>query len=146
VGEGKTGSTMSGWMRFVVAVLATWRVTHLLASEDGPADLIVKFRRLLGHSLAGQLMDCFYCLSLWIAAPAALFISLRLTEWLFSWLAISGGACLLERMVKEPVDIQPMPPPAEGDTHDVLWSEAYTAQGKPDTKIDREHTPELPRE
>lgn len=114
------GSTMSLWLRFVLAVLATWRVTHLLASEDGPADLIFRFRALLGQSLAGELMDCFNCLSLWIAAPAALFVSLRPIEWLFSWLALSGGACLLERMVKEPVMIQPAPRPAEGDINHVL--------------------------
>ncbi|MFZ0662899.1 MAG: DUF1360 domain-containing protein [Acidobacteriaceae bacterium] len=111
---------MSLWLRFVLAVLATWRVTHLLASEDGPADLIFRFRALLGQSLAGELMDCFNCLSLWIAAPAALFVSLRPIEWLFSWLALSGGACLLERMVKEPVMIQPAPRPAEGDINHVL--------------------------
>jgi hypothetical protein len=31
-------------LKFVLAVLATWRVTHLLASEDGPADIIVRYR------------------------------------------------------------------------------------------------------
>ena len=54
-------------LRLVLAVLATWRVTHLLASEDGPADIIVRFRALFGQSVAGKLMDCFNCLSLWIA-------------------------------------------------------------------------------
>ena len=68
-------------LRIVLAVLATWRVTHLLASEDGPADIIVRFRRLLGQSPLGTLMDCFNCLSLWVAAPAALFISRRPVEW-----------------------------------------------------------------
>ncbi len=109
--------------RFVLAVLATWRVTHLLASEDGPADIIVRFRVLLGQSIVGKLMDCFNCLSLWIAALAALFVSRRPLEWLFCWLALSGGACLLERWGQEPVVIQPMSQPAEGDTHDVLRSE-----------------------
>lgn len=112
-------------IRFVLAVLATWRVTHLLASEDGPAGLIVRFRALLGRSVAGKLMDCFNCLSIWIAAPAALFVSLKPLEWLFCWLALSGGACLLERMVNEPVVIQPMPQPAEGDFNHVLRSETY---------------------
>src|ERR1700688_2984199 len=107
-------------LRFVLAVLATWRVTHLLASEDGPADLIFRFRRLLGQSIFGKLMDCFNCLSLWIAAPAALFVSRTPVEWLLSWLALSGGACLLEGMTKDPVVIQPMPPSAEGDRNDVL--------------------------
>jgi hypothetical protein len=110
-------------MPFLLAVLATWRVTHLLANEDGPADLIFRFRRLLGQSLAGSLMDCFNCLSLWIAAPAALFVTRRPLEWLFSWLALSGAACLLERLGHEPVVIQPLPKPAEGDIDNVLRPE-----------------------
>jgi hypothetical protein len=116
-------------LKFVLAVLATWRVTHLLANEDGPADIIVRFRVLLGNSLAGKMMDCFNCLSIWIAAPAALFVSLKPVEWLMSWLALSGGACLLERLVREPVAMQPMPQPAERDFDDVLRSETLTVQG-----------------
>jgi Protein of unknown function (DUF1360) len=116
---------MSWWIRFVLAVLATWRVTHLLASEDGPADIIVRFRALLGESIVGKLMDCFNCLSLWIAALAALFVSRRPVEWLFCWLALSGGACLLERMGQESVVIQPMSQPSEGDINNVLWPETH---------------------
>jgi hypothetical protein len=55
--------------RFVLAALATWRVTHLLVEEDGPADIVVRLRRRAGASLAGNLMDCFYCMSVWVAAP-----------------------------------------------------------------------------
>ena len=54
-------SEMSFWIRFVLAVLTTWRVTHLLASEDSPADLIARIRVRLGQSLAGKLLDCFNC-------------------------------------------------------------------------------------
>jgi len=111
--------------RFVLAVLATWRVTHLLANEDGPADVIVRFRALLGQSIFGQLMDCFNCLSLWIAAPAALFVSRRPVEWVVCWLALSGGACLLQRLGQEPVVIQRLSQPGEGDTDDVLRSETF---------------------
>jgi len=98
------------WARFVLAVLATWRVTHLLGSEDGPADLIARFRARLGRGFAGKLMDCFNCLSLWVAAPAGLFVSRKTWEWLFAWLALSGAACLLERLGGEPVIIQPAQP------------------------------------
>jgi hypothetical protein len=114
---------MNFWVKFALAVLATWRVTHLLASEDGPADVIVRFRAVLGQSIVGKLMDCFNCLSLWIAAPAALFVSQRPLEWVFCWLALSGGACLLERLGHEPVVIQPISQLAEGDINDVLRPE-----------------------
>jgi hypothetical protein len=95
------------WGRFLLAVLATWRVTHLLGSEDGPGDILVRLRVRLGHSFAGKLMDCFNCLSVWVAAPAALFVSLKPVDWFLSWLALSGGACLLERLGHDPVIIQP---------------------------------------
>jgi hypothetical protein len=110
-------------IRFVLAVLATWRVTHLLASEDGPADIMVRFRALLGQSIVGKLMDCFNCLSLWVAALAAPFVSRRPLEWVLCWLALSGGACLLERIGHEPVVIQRLSQPAERDISDVLRPE-----------------------
>ena len=114
-------------LRFLLAVLATWRVTHLLASEDGPGDIIFRFRRWLGQSPAGKLMDCFNCLSLWVAAPMALFVSRQPTEWLMSWLAISGGACLLDRLGREPVIVQPGLQPSQGDLNHVLWPETSGA-------------------
>jgi hypothetical protein len=123
-------------LRFAVAVLATWRVTHLLASEDGPADIIVRLRRRVGRSLAGQAMDCFHCLSLWTAAPLALFVSRRPMEWLLSWLAISGAACLLERLGHEPVVIQQLPEASEtseGETEHVLWTETRGREDRPDS-------------
>jgi Protein of unknown function (DUF1360) len=126
------------WARLLLAVLATWRVTHLLANEDGPADIIVKFRKLLGQSLAGQLMDCFNCLSLWIAAAAALFVSRRPLEWLMSWLAVSGAACLLERLGREPVVIQPQSEISEGDLDHVLWTEPHGNEGRPDARLENQ--------
>jgi hypothetical protein len=113
-------------MPFVLAVLATWRLTHLLASEDGPLDVIVRFRAWLGQSMAGQLMDCFNCLSLWIAAPAALVVSREPLEWMVCWLAVSGAACLLERLGSQAVVIQ-------GDSNDVLRSETISAGTPSDT-------------
>ncbi len=114
-------------LSLVLAVLATWRVTHLLASEDGPGDVIFRLRRWLGESVLGALMDCFNCISLWIAIPFALFVSRQPLEWPVVWLAISGGACLLERMVREPVPAQPVPRSVQGDLDHVLWTETRTA-------------------
>jgi len=116
--------------RFALAVLATWRVTHLLANEDGPADLVFRFRKLLARSWAGKLMDCFNCLSIWIAAPAALYVSLEPVEWCFVWLGLSGGACLLEALAREPVVFEPMRPSEEGESSNVLWSETLGSDAR----------------
>lgn len=111
------------FFRLTLAVLAVWRVTHLLASEDGPADIIVRCRVWLGRSWVGKLMDCFNCLSLWIAAPVALFVSRDWPGWLMSWLAISGGACLLERVGRAPVVFEPLPESEGEEANHVLRSE-----------------------
>jgi hypothetical protein len=86
----------SPWFRLIVSVLATWRVAHLVSREDGPFDVIVKLRVRAGSGFAGRLMDCPYCLSLWIAMPFALILSGSVLLWIAAWLAISGGASLLE--------------------------------------------------
>ena len=117
--EAFVGSKDDFSMQFILAVLATWRVTNLLANEDGPADIIVRVRSRLGHGILGSLMDCFECISLWVAAPAALLLSRHPLMWVVSWLAISGGACLLQRLGEKPVVIERGPQPPEGDD-DVL--------------------------
>ena len=105
--------------QFFVAVLATWRVTHLLANEDGPADVVFRARRWLGDGFIGGLMDCFNCMSVWVAAPLALFVSTNPLVWLVTWLALSGAACLLERLGGAPAGGAPNMAPKEG-SDDVL--------------------------
>ena len=86
----------------VAGVLAVWRITHLLALEDGPFDAVLRLRRALGDSGLGHLMDCFYCLSLWVGLAVAVGIEAldaapALGATLLLWPALSGGALLLQR-------------------------------------------------
>ncbi|HVT95718.1 MAG TPA: DUF1360 domain-containing protein [Bryobacteraceae bacterium] len=98
------------WTAFLAAVLAVWRVTHLLWGEDGPFDLFVRLRKFAGAGFFGRLLDCFYCLSLWIAAPLAVALASSWLARIVLWFGLSGGAILLERFSR------PSPPPAR-------WSE-----------------------
>jgi hypothetical protein len=97
------------WPRFLIAALTVWRITHLVVLEDGPGNVLLHMRRLLKRSPARKLADCFYCMSLWVAMPLALWLSTRLLLWLIVWIALSGAACLLERIGQPPVIIQPLP-------------------------------------
>jgi hypothetical protein len=83
--------------RLLLGVLCVWRITHLFQAEDGPWDIVVRIRRAAGDSLLGRLLDCFYCLSLWVALPLAWVIGQTMSERVLMWLAFSGGAILLER-------------------------------------------------
>jgi len=88
-------------MRFVLASLGTWRVTHLLAQEDGPGDAVFRIRVRAGSGPVGELMDCFFCLSFWVAGPFAVIVAPRRNEVPLTWIALSGAACLLERLVPD---------------------------------------------
>jgi hypothetical protein len=90
---------LSFWSLFALSALATWRVAHLIAREDGPADVVFRVRLALGQGLLAQAMDCFHCVALWVAAPLALVIADSLTTWLAAWLALAGAASLAERLV-----------------------------------------------
>ena len=80
-----------------LGILAVWRIAHLLNAEDGPADAFVRLRRFAGSGFWGELLDCFYCLTAWLAVPFALLLGDDWTERLLLWPALSGGAILLER-------------------------------------------------
>ncbi len=84
-------------LRFVLCCLATWRLTHMIVSEDGPWDVIVRMRAWFGDSVAGRAMDCFYCISLWVAILFAFMVGHGIVNWFLTWLAISGAASLLEQ-------------------------------------------------
>ena len=88
-------------MRFywlVLGILSVWRVTHLFNAEDGPWNLLVRLRQRAGTGFWAGLLDCFYCLSLWIAAPLAYVIGKQWRERLLLWPALSAGSILLERL------------------------------------------------
>jgi hypothetical protein len=101
-------------MGFALFAVATWRVTHLLVEEDGPADVVLRLRRAAGAHALGQAMDCFFCASLWVALPFAVELTREpapgapwwrtgasrrgiSAERVATWCALSGAACLLER-------------------------------------------------
>jgi uncharacterized protein DUF1360 len=94
----------------ILGILGVWRVTHLLAAEDGPWDAIARIRLRLGHGVWGRLLDCFYCLSLWIAAAFAWTLGASVKESLLLWLAMSGGAILLERATAQRAPREPREP------------------------------------
>jgi hypothetical protein len=87
---------------FIAAVLAVWRVTHLIVVEDGPWDLLGRLRRIGERVGLERLVNCFLCCSVWVAVPFALLLT---REWKVVAVvlpALSGGAILLERLTREP--------------------------------------------
>ena len=92
--------------RFLLAALAVWRLTHLLSKEDGPWALALRLRRALNGLLGGELISCFYCLTVWMAIPFVFFLEGTAVERIVVWLALSGAASLLERTTGDSLDIR----------------------------------------
>jgi hypothetical protein len=81
---------------FVLGVLAVWRVTHLLHLEHGPWGAVAGVRAASARLGLGEVFQCFYCLSLWVAMPAAWWLGRTWPERVIAWLACSAGAILIE--------------------------------------------------
>jgi hypothetical protein len=95
--------------RFVLALLTVWRITHLLQAEDGPWDVVVHLRMAAGNGFWGKLLDCFYCLSVWMAAPLAFLLGESWWERALLWPSLSAGASLLEQATNPALRIPPAP-------------------------------------
>ena len=109
--------------RLAVGILVVWRITHLLQAEDGPWDIVVRLRRRAGDGFCGKLLDCFYCLSLWVAFPVALGLGHGWADRLLLWPALSGGAILLERATAPAAQVAPpvyYEEPPKGEKEDGL--------------------------
>src|SRR3990167_9149620 len=66
-----------GWVILLVLALSTWRITSLLVNEDGPRNILVKFRYFTGvrfdeHSepyglnVVADALTCVWCTSPYI--------------------------------------------------------------------------------
>ena len=87
-------------IEFILCTLAVWRLSYLFSQEDGPFNLVIKLRKLLGHGFLGDMLDCFYCVSLWISIPFAVLIGSGWLEWIVVWLALSGAASIIFRVTE----------------------------------------------
>ena len=108
----------------VIGILGVWRVTHLIAVEDGPWRLFARLRHIAAGGQWGTLLGCFYCLSLWVAALFALAMAGGKGEIAGLWLALSGGAVVLERLTSSLGSASSEPPALfheeEGETDGLL--------------------------
>lgn len=91
---------------FIIAALATFRISHMIADEEGPGlpwgtkeqrkkGMFVRMHeRFPATDWVGRGLECIMCLSVWIALPFAAYIDWSWTTPL-TWLALSAVTVLL---------------------------------------------------
>lgn len=79
---------------FILASLFTFRLSYMLAEEDGP---FCVFDRLRVATRKIELLDCAFCVSVWVALLPALLIA---DGWFTAivWLAISASSMFMYRL------------------------------------------------
>jgi hypothetical protein len=109
------GDAGGRWYWLALGVLAVWRITHLLHAEHGPWGLLARGRAAAARLGLGEGVACFYCLSVWTAAPVAYWLAAGWPGRLVTWLGLSAGAILIEvRWLGGPAPTHSLEEPSDG--------------------------------
>jgi len=92
---------MSLELRIVLAVLAVFRLAQLLALDDGPFDVFERLRRS-GHAQWRKLVNCPYCLGVWLSAGVVPLIvwDHPVSDIVLLALGVAGGQALIESIAE----------------------------------------------
>ena len=100
-------------MNYLIAILAVYRISGLLATDYGPFDLLEKFREKIGVKVSdtgdvygtnglARMVICPRCNSMWaglVVTGIILVIGWDLATWLFLPLALSGATVAIMEIV-----------------------------------------------
>lgn len=100
-------------MLFILLALATFRLSHMIAMEEGPWHIFERIHILLGaksditgqrwtagQNVLAKLLSCPLCLSVWVGIVlAVVFIRGPVLDVLLVAVAVSGASCALEMLV-----------------------------------------------
>ena len=92
-----------------MSILATYRLAQFIAYDDAPFGLMYKARNYFGRKAANsknygfwwsiaEMINCPFCLGLWIALLIALIVNGFQPYSILLWLAIAGGQAWIENM------------------------------------------------
>ncbi len=98
------------WLDLAAVSLATWRVSSVITSEEGPFNVFKRFREWLGikhhddgtvsnvpTKVFAKLFCCLWCLSIWVAPVVyVIYLYCPVLVWIF---AISCIAIIIDRWV-----------------------------------------------
>lgn len=92
-------------IELALAVFAVFRVAELIAIDEGPGDVLLKFRVWAGAytlgedgrpSSVGRLVSCPYCIGIYLAFIAALVVAPHDWRLILYWLGIAGAQAFLQ--------------------------------------------------
>ena len=90
---------------FTLSVLAVYRVSYMIANEDGPLDVFVFIREKAGQkNWIGRGLNCVLCISVWISIIPAVTMTRNIglfqptfETFILYWFAIAGGVLIIHK-------------------------------------------------
>lgn len=97
---------MSNFFLLIISSLAVFRLSELVAYDEGPFEIFEKIRNLFpSGSMIDKMLECIYCNGIWWSLLLTIFLSvIHVIElWAFPlwWLGIAGGAIVVTRTIRE---------------------------------------------
>lgn len=95
------------WLTALVAVLASYRIAHAIAREEGPFSVFAIIRGRLDPNQAtwlGRGISCAACVSVWtslVMVLAILYLPIEIMTPIAFWLAVAGGALILNKVMSK---------------------------------------------
>lgn len=82
-------------MQLLIAALFVYRLSRMLAEEEGPFGIFTWLRGLApAQTWLQRGMECVMCLSVWVALPVAICLG---GDWWLTWLALSAVAVIIKK-------------------------------------------------
>lgn len=87
---------------FALAALAVYRLSRMISDEEGPFAVFTWLRGLTKpDTWIGRGMECIMCVSVWIALPVMVMITVLgyadVWIWPLTWLALSAVTVIIRR-------------------------------------------------
>ncbi len=94
---------MNVWMALILSVLAVYRLSYLIAKEDGPFDMFYAMREKIGQeSWIGRGLHCVLCISFWLSLiPAVILFYEYDINFGLGWFGIAGAVLVLYKVFDE---------------------------------------------
>lgn len=89
------------WLWFILACLATYRISRMIAVEEGPFAVFYYMRERVGvKSWVGRGIACTLCVSAWIAWPIALLTPYATwQEYVLVALGSAAGTVIIHKVI-----------------------------------------------
>ena len=94
---------MNLYLALALSILAIYRVSYLIAKEDGPFDVFSGLRgKISQEGWVGRGLHCGLCISFWLSLIPALWLFWsRPIDIIAGWFGIAGSVLVLYKVLDE---------------------------------------------